>query len=260
MQEEYAETIRVYEDALLGKVTFKLHGPSNLEKESDVMETGNDKLRKEWEKRVKEYKERHALAVIAYAITGILRWTPQEAIESLTDDIMRQLLLDKVASYVKNPKDGVSSSNYGWLVAMAFPDDVAFDAAEQALSVYKKVRSGEFSRYPARFFDGDDGFVKLGVLLKHYIAENIAAASVWELYELFSDTARANTLMHDAMLYSPYHEFYDTPLEYLHDALGADGDDFLFDYYQYMNAYEEVEKELEEAQKARKRALSAQSA
>ena len=126
---------------------------------------------------------------------------------------------------------------------MAFPNEVTFDVVEHTLSVYEKVKSGEISRYPKRFFDGDDGFYRLGVLLKDYISKNIPAGSVAELYQIFSDSAEMNAAMHKACLYSAYHEFFDTPLEYLHDALGAEGDNFLFDYYQFMAACTELDRE-----------------
>lgn len=237
------EAIRKYEDYIIGRAPFSLSGPADLESEADVLETGNEQLRREREKKIKDTKERCALAIIRYAIESILGWTPQEAVDSLTTDIMKQLYLDKVASYVQSPKDGVKPSDYGWLISMAFPNEVAFDVVEHTLSVYEKVKSGEISRYPKRFFDGDDGFYRLGVLLKDYISKNIPAGSVGELYQIFSDSAAMNVVLHEASLYSAYHEFFDTPLEYLHDALGAEGDDFLFDFYQFMAACAELDRE-----------------
>lgn len=258
MREEMA--LRKYEDLLLGKLgfskskknvnaggrvgvksTFSLSGPGDLEREIDVVDTGNEVLIKEREKKIKAAKERDALAIFRYAITGILGWTPQEAAESLTTDIVKQLYLDRIIEYIQFPKDMDRSKDYAWVVSLAFPDDVSTDVSEQILGLYKRVRSGELKRFPKLVFDGEDGYVKLGILLNDYISKNVPASSVQELYDIFSDNARGNVMMHEAYLYHAYHEFYDTPLEYLHDALGSARDDFLFDYYQFMAAYRELE-------------------
>lgn len=47
--------------------------------------------------------------------------------------------------------------------------------------------------------------------------------------------------MHEAQLYYAYRVLYVTPLDYLHESLDERGDDFLYNYYLYMSACEEVD-------------------
>lgn len=235
-------TLRKYEDFLLGKCSFSIKNPSDIEKESEEYEFESKELKMERKRRIADAKQKEALAIVRYAVTELLGWTPQDAMDSMTDEIMKQLRLDKIITYIRYPKDLSKKKDFGWMIHLAFPNETQYDVSDQVLKLYQRVKRGELKRFPKRVFEGENGAQKLAVLLSDYISKNLVAKNIEELYEIFGDNARGNVLMHDARLFYAYHELYDTPLEYLHESLGRDRDEFLYSYHQYMSALGEIEK------------------
>lgn len=233
--------LKNYEDFLIGKGDFTLKGPINIETESDVSHVADRKIQRE--QTIKKAKENDALEIVKYAIEGILGWEPQTAMDYLDENIFKQLSLDKVISYIEYPKDLNKSKDYTWMIHKAFPNETIYDQSDNALKLYARVQSGELKRFPKRTFTGVNGTEKLRILLNYFIDHNIAKTDNESLYKLFADNAKIHVMLHDAQLYYAYKDKYDSPLEYLHDSLGENGDDFLYKYYRYMSCLEEVSKE-----------------
>lgn len=236
-------TLRRYEDFLLGKSSFSIKGPSGVEKEPKGDECNIREIKAERKKQIADAKQKEALAIVQYAVKELLGWTPQDAMNSMTEEIMEQLKLDKIITYIRYPKDLSRKKDFGWMIHLAFPNETHYDVGEQVLKLYQRVKSGELKRFPKRVFEGENGAQKLAILLNDYISKNLVVKNVEELYEIFGDSARGNILMHEAKLFYSYREIYDTPLEYLHESLGKERDEFLFSYYQYMSASNEIERE-----------------
>ena len=95
--------LKRYEDFLLGKSNFSLKGPDYIEKVSDYDWADNEDVKAERKRKIVLAKEKDALEIVRYAVTRILGWTPQEAMESMTEEIMQQLKLDKIITYIQNP-------------------------------------------------------------------------------------------------------------------------------------------------------------
>lgn len=240
----YEIALRRYEDYLLGKCSFMLRGPALIEKESTYEGEGNEYLKEVREQKIADAKEEDALAIVRYAITSILGWEPQEAMTSLDASIMKQLKLDKIMTYVQYPKDLNKSKDYAWMVHKAFPDETIYDLNQQVLEMYSRLKQSEIKRFPKRVFEGPTGMEKLAILLNEFISTRIPASTIEDLYEFFGNSGRANEELKDAKLYYAYRDYYNTPLEYLHESLGESCDTFLYHHYQYMGVLEEMEKEL----------------
>ena len=233
--------LKNYEEFLIGKKDFTLKGPINIETESDVSHIADRKTQRE--NTIKDSKERDALEIVRYAIEGILGWDPQTAMEYLDEDIFKQLNLDKVMTYIQYPKDLNKSKDYTRMIHKAFPNETVYDPSDNALKLYARVQSGEIKRFPKRTFTGVNGTEKLRVLLKYFIDHNLANRDDESLYALFANNAKIHVMLHDAQLYYAYKDKFDSPLEYLHEALGEEGDSFLYKYYQYMSCIEELQKD-----------------
>ena len=239
-----AETaIRKYEDFLMGKCPFSLKGPHDVISEAELKDTENKELRDERNRRIAETKERDALAIVRYAVTNILGWKPQDAMECMTADVMKQLCLDRIQMYVLYPKDINKNTDFAYMIHKAFPRETKYNMSAQILQLYESLFNGQLKKFPRRVFEGENGAMKLSILLKYYISKSIPATSVEDLYEVFGNNAQANLLMRKAKLFYAYRELYETPLEYLHESLGAHQDPFLFAVYQFLNAYDEVNQE-----------------
>ena len=244
--------IRRYEQFILGNKRFSLKGPYDVvtvrpEEEKDIRDE-LDSIRIEQKKKksaetIARVKEEDALAVIRYAVRHILRWEPQDAAEHLTPNIISKLKLNDVIKYVSYPPDVSRSEDIKagcpWLISRAFPNDVKYDMQAQLLKVYEKVKKGE-QQFPRYMFRGAGWDRKLAFLLNNYLSTNIPTGSVEDLYKLFAIPTEGNKILRKACLFYAYRDFYDSPLAYLHSALGNSGDDFYYNYYSYCEEVREV--------------------
>ena len=98
-------TLRKYEDFLLGKVAFSIKGPSDIEKEPEGDDADIEEAKAERKRKIADAKQKEALAIVRYAVTELLEWTPQDAMDSMNEEIMEQLRLDKIITYIRYPKD-----------------------------------------------------------------------------------------------------------------------------------------------------------
>lgn len=238
--------LRKYEDFMIDKSSFMLKGPSFVSQES---EHANEEIKRKRDQQIKDAKEEDALAIVRYAVTDILGWTPEEALYGMNEEIMKQLRLDKIITYVQYPRDINKNKDYAWMIHRAFPKETSYCPKDQVLEMYKRLQNSNIDRFPKRVFVGNNGIEKLSVLLNDYISKNIPAFTISELYEYFSKFGEANKALRKAKLYYAYKDFYNTPLEYLHEALGENSDNFLYHHYQYLNTLTEMRKELKKQEK-----------
>lgn len=260
------EAIRRYDQFLMGNKKFTLKGPYDIEmSRPEDEEAVNDELdmfrlksrKKKLAEQTARTKEEDALAVIRYMVIGILRWTPEDAMEHITPEIGAMLQIERVAKYVVYPPDVNRTDDrkegYPWLINRAFPDDTKYDMRTRLLAIYEKVNRGELKQFPRYLFRGDDYEKKLSILLMDYISRNIPAYDIEDVYRIFADPVSGNRILKKANLFYAYRDFYDTPLSYLHSALGSESDDFYFNYYLFTDAVKDVERiEAEEKRKNKK--------
>lgn len=242
--------IRKYDQFLLGNSKFTLKGPYDIDsavRPEEKTDSDDELDRLLYEKKKNDFmektaraKEEDALAVVRYAITDLLRWTPEEAMNLLTSDIIEKLRFDRVAKYVIYPADINRSDDkregYPWMIHRAFPNDTKYDMREQLLKVYEQVRSGKLDQFPRYMFRGEDRDKKLAILLSDYLAKHVPSSSVEDLYRLFANPTDGNRILRRAKLFYAYKKFYESPLLYLHLSLGDEADSFYFNFYQYMEA------------------------
>ena len=261
--------IRTYDDYLLGnKPRFSLKSPHDLEVARVVKEAGEgDSLdvalaearKREMNAKSAASKEADALAVIRYAVTSILGWTPQDAMEHITPEIVNKLKLDQVIKYISFPPDVDKKNDFSWVVYKAFPHETKYDMAKQTIRVYNQVLSGEIPQFPRYMFRGEHGTEKLSIMLCTYISRNIPASSLDDLYKSFADSAEGTRILRKAALHNAYKEFYSSPLLYLHDALGSGGDPFLFNYYLYCDIEDSLFGDKTTGKKRKKKSSSGKS-
>lgn len=232
-------TLKLFEEYSIGKKKFVINAPSYVEtvKESNI----SDYSKARREKLVESYKEHEALKVVKYIINYILCWSPQEAADHMTKEIFEKTHLSEMTKYIAYPKDIDPDTDYAWLIKRAFPKDVNYDISTQIRKLYEKIQNGEIKRFPKKVFYDHNGSLKLSILLNDFISTNIPSSSIEDLYIIFSDQAKSNKMLKKANLYYAYKDFYDTPLEYLHESLGIYQDNFLYSYYQLMEILKNID-------------------
>ena len=285
--------IRKYDQYLMGNESgFSLKGPYNIEaipqqdkktagllpdedeqgfqeqkpEKADMLDKyAFERRKRENAAKVAAAKEKDALAVVRYAVQSLLRWTPRDAAEHLTPEIVQKLKLDEVIKYVIYPPDLSRAddrlSGYRWLLHKAFPAEVGYDIKYQALGIYEQVRTGKLKQFPRYLFRGPDSRRKLAIMLLDYISRCIPASDVEDLYIKFSNPLAGVRILKKASLYYAYKEMFESPILFLHYALGDSGDPFLFNYYLFADVERamKAEKEAEEKEKKKKAAEAIKS-
>ena len=235
--------IEVYENYLLGKTkVLSLKELIKKDKIDDIVEDEQEKINQRIEEANSVIQEKKAIAIIAYAITKVLRWTPVYAADNLTSDIVDQLKIRGLFKYIDTPMTIVATGDYKWIIKKVFPLEVPYNMCDQAVDIYKKILNGQMKSFPHEYFKDEHGEEKLAAILKYYIATNFAISSVEDLYIAFGRDKNRVSKLDKACLYYAYSGIYESPLELLHYSIGKDKDDFLYEFYSYMNVFDEVAK------------------
>ena len=213
--------LRIYEDYLLGKGNLTLKVSGLFEMKGDIIKGSLEEIEREQE--IKMAKEADALAIVRYAVTKILGWTPSEAMEHINKDVVCSLKLEPLIKYID------------------FPSELSYNNTEHIVEIYKKILNGELKNFPTGIFHGPEGIEKLTILLHYYITNNIPASQLDDLYKVFAKKSEAIKMLKEAQLFYAFDSQYATPLDWLHDSLGEDGDVFLYQYYQFMDLFNQNE-------------------
>ncbi|MBO4847193.1 MAG: hypothetical protein J5525_12985 [Lachnospiraceae bacterium] len=169
-----------------------------------------------------------------YAITHLLKWTPQTAVQFLNAEIIRGLKLEPTYKKIGvNPK-GIT--DYRIVLQYVFPNDIHYSVKDDVLREYRRAtKQGEFAnakgdyRIPKNFFTDDYGIEKAAILLNYIIDNYMSDYSIDELYQHFSKRNIGKWLK-EKKLDVPLNVIYGSPLEYLHSALPVAKRDNFFYY------------------------------
>ena len=163
-------------------------------------------------------KAKAALAqgVLRYALAELLGWSCQDAKDHLTPQILDQMKLYTVLNYIKFPPDIDKRQDMEYIAFLAFPEN-GFDYTQQTLKNYHRVLDGELSSFRKNFFKGKNGYKKLAILIREFIANNLAANSIPELYAIFSNSSEISRKLSKAKLLPTINRMCDTPLDCFND-------------------------------------------
>ena len=239
--------IRNYEDALIGRRRFSLKIPGYLERKPTREKGTFEDL--ERARDIQASKENDALAVVRYAITNILGWTPQEAFVFFNKEVMQKLKLDQACKYIQFPRDLSPNSDYWWIIYKAFPTKVSYEPYQRVLNMYKRLLKGEIKHFPRNVFDGTEGAEYLNALLHYFISENIPANTVEDLYDAFGHSANIVKELKKAKLFYAYKNKFYSPLDWLHSSLEDESNSLYYHYQQYMDVFEKTSQNIKQKKK-----------
>lgn len=185
-------------------------------------------------------KEKQACAILRFAVEKLLGWTPKDAMECLTPEVLMCLRLNSVLKYIKTPRDVFPELDIGWYLAKAFPIEIKYDVSKSAIILYRQIMAGQRTRFPKCFFAGPRGQKKAEAILWHVIKDRLAITEdSTPLYELFADNAKIKVYLKKWKLASVCKSYFESPVEYLHGALpNSMKDTFLLNAYQFRKVYQ----------------------
>lgn len=184
----------------------------------------------------KKGNERVALTVIHYALEKLLGWNTENAIQLLNPNYISLMKLDQMIKYIAFPSD-VSKDDTDYILYLLYPKYVNYDVQKYTLRIYEDVMNNN-GRYPKDYMYGYLGMLRAKICLQHAINKNCIFQSIDEMYKFFSSKACVKYLKHNK-LYQLYINFYETPLEYMHDSIPTSvKNEFLFHNYMFMQQYQ----------------------
>lgn len=187
-----------------------------------------------------EERRKVAGVIWRYAISNLLRWTPEQAETSLTKEIIESLCLDKTYSKMEIEYGVRKFFDIRSVLRYAFPEKIKFDVEKHAIEEYKRVmKLDEWKydntkyRFHKGFFRGPDGAIRSQVILSYAIAVYFDDVSNYALYRFFGDEKEANQWLEDHRLGGNVIPGFKTSLELLHYSLPQERGNKFY----YLNEY-----------------------
>jgi hypothetical protein len=173
--------------------------------------------------------------ILRYVFEDYLGMSPREVRDKLTPEIIELLKLKPfIINRIPCPAelDAMRELQYiGWHL---YPYTRNVGSENLTVKVYMEILAKKRKKYPKYFFDDIAGEGRARILFKIMLNEYImpnGVSCVEELYQLFADAKKATELLSKYALKAPLQNIYISPLEYLHEALGSQGNEELYRYY-----------------------------
>lgn len=134
-----------------------------------------------------KYRMARVKALIKYLIEEKLKMSPEEALNSLTLDMVKEWKLDSIIKYIDKPVEFLND-DVRHLVYFAYPELPKPTEEELAIMTYKDVLEGRRKTFPKNYFiDGSRGERRAVTCFK-YLCEEILKLDKDEIAKTFSGT------------------------------------------------------------------------
>ena len=208
--------------------------PNALIHEYEEVLTGKHKTFSSYYFRYSDEKnEIEALKVFRYAFDTYLRWAPDQLYYNLTHDILASLKLTQLLKYIIYPPEAEQGVDTYPIIAKLYPGRFRETMPDIVRRVYGRVLSGEREKFPKDFFMGNEGRNKALLCLQYAMNQMTPFTSVQEIYRSFTGTS-GSAILRNWKLYAVSSKLFETPLEYLHEALPlAYKSEFWYHYHKF---------------------------
>lgn len=178
--------------------------------------------------------EKTALYVVKFAINYYLGWTPDEAIDLLTWDTIKQLKLESVIKYIKFPPEMDEKDNAYIIKSKLYPHIIKLDDKEITLKVYKRILSKDLYKFPKEYLSADRiGKTRAMVCMQYMLSQFTSFSDAQEMYKFFA-TSGGSKLLKKYRLNVVCAALFDYPIDYLHYSLPEDArDEFWYRFYRF---------------------------
>lgn len=208
---------------------------SNIKPEKLLIEVWEESIREDSDVKVtakffpyaKGCEENHRLAVILFKhVFSVLEWTPHDVMNFMSQEIISLLHLESAYSQLIFPPEVSPRSNPSYIAKICYPDKLPELSQENLwLMNYQKILSS--GRFKRDFFLDKNRYKKACLFLNWYLVnhpqkgfDNLEAA-----YHFFA-SEKAMPFLKKIKLDKPCEQLFASPLEYFHNSLPEDGDEY----------------------------------
>lgn len=185
-----------------------------------------------------------ALRVIKYAVEIFLHWTPEEVKNYLNKDVIEDMKLKRVMSYISFPPGLDPNKDYWYIAHMLYPDELPFSMEDVTLFVYKRllrgIESGKSVKIPKFMFDNHDGRQRAQLCFRYLLSHYIPFKTPEDAYAFFA-SSRGEQELNKYGLTLVWKNIFGSPVSFLHNSLPQEKrNDFLYHYYEFQYRYREM--------------------
>lgn len=196
---------------------------------------------------------RNARVICRLAFEIFLRWTPDDVANRLTYDIIKELKLENVITYLGLPDDYFNSGDYTQLAAEIYPGQLSISERTLVINTYKMVlrgkENGGMYRFPKKYFDGNIGLKRAYICFQYLLSNYTFFHSTKEKYEFFATPAGTH-LINEKGLKLVLRDIFTSPVRYLHESLPEEEkDEYWYHYYNFLYYYNKERKSYEQYKK-----------
>lgn len=169
---------------------------------------------------LKKYNNsKYYVPMLRFVFENMLGWTPEDVKLYISMDVLRALKLEQVIGLLEIPTEIDLEQDSFYLAHILYPDLYPYDFTTAILTEYKRKTGDEEGNIKKGFFDDEKGRYAARICLRYAIEQDLPIITSEKIYEFFADETKANQFINDHRLRNGYLIHYESPLEYLHDAL-----------------------------------------
>ena len=158
---------------------------------------------------------------LRYIFEGFLKWPPIQVRDCLNAKVIHLMKMEPLVNRVPCPPELDRSRDFEYVAWHLYPETVNCNAKDLAIKVYHRLLNGEISRFPKGYFDGGPkGWFRARATFQSMLIEFFHFTSLEEMYAFFAGP-EGRVAIKQYKLSVPLYELYETPLDYLHDALSS---------------------------------------
>lgn len=224
-----AIVLRRDEERAINLYEYKLY--MGLKKSASNTYVGDDQTR-----------TRVVLAVFRHVIEDIMQWSPEQALANFNYALIRNLNLVNEWNNLCVPREVKQYKTVKYVVAMLYPQYMSlFTPKKLTIQVYRSSLVQRKGVFPKNYFLDAEGEERARICLRHMLSVYAVYPDFETMYYEFSNTQEALKLLSLYGLKAPAMLLYDSPLDYLHDALPSDKKNpFLYNYLTYKANHEKL--------------------
>ena len=158
--------------------------------------------------------------------------TPVQVYNAMSNEFLDYFGVRKIAKKIKCPSALDPEKDLFYIAEKLYPGAVGMSKENAVLFSYQRVCDGTEKKFPKKFFAEADGAENACIILRYVINQYLNVDSTEALYLYFSDSSRARKFLEAHRLAAVCKDMYDSPLDFLYDAMGdVDGNKELYYIY-----------------------------
>lgn len=240
---------------------------------------GNIKIISSQNSVTRAQAEIRAKKVLKYAVEKLLRWTPEEMAKKFNKEVIKKMKLEEIIYWIPFPAELDPDKDFYYYAYYLYPAKIAYDFRQSVIFTYRKLlasyllgeKKDEYDtiknetlknklvydggyrdivdqgitlfRFPKEYLNEAEGHLRAGICMQYMLKEFYNFKSIYEMYEFFADPAKSVQAVKDCKLFKTCSDLYNSPLDYLHDALPhKQKSDLLYSMYRFMELEKKKKK------------------